>query len=177
MISALSERVDPGIQVRSTRQLTEKQAKELRKLWIKGVADDTHAVGFLPTSAFDTRANADDVISVYRNEDLVGWTLIAKSKSRAVMKLYQIWVRPDARIVEHGRALVDAVATRAIALRCHVIEAWVAEDLPACFFWLAIGFTTSNWKWGRGKNPRKIFRWTTPPLTFFSYTNGGGKKT
>ena len=152
------------ITVQTISTLGGKKQKELKQLWIHGVARDTHAVGWLPVSAFETRAAADDIVAVYRNEELVGWTVIATSKSRAIMRLYQIWVRPDARVLEHGRALVDAVRTRGIAHRCHRIEAWVGEDLPANLFWSAIGFTRSNWRWGRGKKPRKIFLWTTPTL-------------
>jgi GNAT superfamily N-acetyltransferase len=167
--------VETGISVQTFRQLPSPSQAELRKLWTHGVAVDTHAVGWLPTAAFDTRAENDDVIAVYRNEDLVGWAMIARSNHRGVMKLYQIWVRPDARIIEHGRALVDAITKRALQRRCLRIEAWVAEDLPANFFWSAIGFLRSNWRWGRGRNPRKIFRWITPTLHLSIGTNLGGK--
>jgi len=133
-------------------------------MWLHGVAVDTHAVGWLPVSAFETRAANDDVLAVERNNELVGWTMVAKSNHRGVMKLYQIWVRPDARVIENGRALVDAIRKKALAQHCFLIEAWVGEDLPANLFWSAIGFTRKNWRWGRGEKPRKLFRWTAPAL-------------
>jgi GNAT superfamily N-acetyltransferase len=148
-----------AIVVASTNELRTQQFAELRKLWIHGVQMDTHAVGWLPTSVFDSRAKTDEVTACYRNADLVGWCVRGESTARKVLKIYQIWVRPDARIIEHGRALVDYVARIAGEKNCGYLEAWVAEDLEANYFWPAIGFTRTVWRWGRGRSFRKIWRW------------------
>jgi len=149
------------IQIASTNQLSSPQFAELRKLWVHGVQKDTNAVGWLPTSVFDSRAATNDVNAVYRDGELVGWSLSGESSARKVLKIYQIWVRPDARILEHGRALIDQLRTHSQTVHCLYLEAWVAEDLAANFFWDAIGFVRDVWRWGRGKSLRKIYRWVT----------------
>ena len=156
--------VTNDLAVLSTHQMTSTNRAGLRTIWTHAVQTETTAIGWLPTSVFDTRADRGEVVAVYRNNDLVGWCMHAKSTARAVLKLYQIWVRPDARILEHGRALVDQLRRVAVAQNCWAIEAWVAEDLPANFFWTAIGFLRHNWRYGRGNQPRKHFRWTSPIL-------------
>jgi GNAT superfamily N-acetyltransferase len=149
------------LEVKTYRELPGHQRTELRLLWHHATRSDSHSIGWLPTRAFDTRSENNEVIACYRNADLVGWSMAAVSKSRAVLKLYQIWVRPDARILEHGRSLVAKLRGRAWREHCYQIEAWVAEDLPANIFWAAIGFQRNNWRWGKGLNTRRQWRWTT----------------
>lgn len=159
------------IKVASTNQLKTHQFTELRKLWVHGVQNDTNAVGWLPTSVFDSRAKTDEITAVYRNNDLVGWCVRGVSGARQVMKIYQIWVRPDARILENGRALIDDLAKIAHGQKCYLLEAWVAEDLAANVFWNAIGFTRGVWRWGRGRSLRRIFRWTKTAETMAGEKN------
>lgn len=157
--STVSELTD--LEVKGSHQLSLIQRTELRHQWLKATDEDSHAIGWLPVRAFETRSEQNEVIGCYRNDDLVGWAMAAVSRSRAILKLYQIWVRPDARILEHGRSLVDELRRRARQAHCYQIEAWVAEDLPANIFWAAIGFTRCNWRWGKGECPRKHWRWST----------------
>lgn len=145
-----------------TNTLSASAIAELKKLWHHSVATDSHAIGWLPTRVFDVRHEAGDMTVLYKNTDCVGYVMASPSRSRAVMKLYQIWVRPDARIITHGKELVAHIVERCITHRCYQIEAWVAEDLPANLFWRAIGFTQNNWRHGRGKISRKHWRWTLP---------------
>lgn len=154
------------IVVASTKSLSDAKLRELRKLWTHAVQIDTNAIGWLPKSVFDSRASTDEVTAVYRAGDLVGWALRGTSTSRRVLKIYQIWVRPDARIVEHGTALIGQLRTQALMNKCSYVEAWVAEDLPANLFWEAIGFQRTVWRWGRGQSLRKIWRWITTPATW-----------
>ncbi len=142
-----------------TADLTLAQQRELRLLWIHAVRTDTNAIGWLPTKVYDVRENAGDISALHRNGDCVGWVMATPSRSRGVMKVYQIWVRPDARIIEHGRALMLHVAQRAEKNHCYQIEAWVAHDLPANLFWESIGFTRKNWRHGKGRNNRIHWRW------------------
>jgi L-amino acid N-acyltransferase YncA len=147
------------VEVKTCRELNSTAAAELRKLWVKGVQADANAVGWLPTGVFDERVRTNEVLAVYRNNDLVGWSLWGRSNARQVLKIYQVWVRPDARIVEHGRALVKRMQEAAAATNFWLLEAWVAEDLAANIFWKAIEFERGVWRWGRGERRRRIFRW------------------
>lgn len=152
--------------VRPILLLPAREQLELRQIWKHSVATDTNAIGWLPTAAFDTRAADGDLTVIHRNGDLVGWAMHCRSRSRGVMKLYQIWVRPDARVLEHGRALIAQIKATCTTVHCWCIEAWVAEDLPANFFWEAIGFTKTNWRWGKGEKKRRHIKWLvlTPDL-------------
>lgn len=153
-------KTDVDLSTASTNELSSLQNAELRKLWLHAVQVDTHAIGFLPTKVFEFRSQSNEVFTVHRNKDLVGWCLTGISQARNVLKCYQIWVRPDARILEHGRALIARLQQHARQHRCWMIEAWVAEDLPANLFWNAIGFERTNWRHGRGKSCRRVWRWT-----------------
>lgn len=159
------EAVKSNLTVQAYSALKQQDQSQLRKMWLHATNSDTHAIGWLPVAAFDTRAEKDEVISVYNNGDCVGWSMSSVSKRRGILKLYQIWVRPDARILEHGRALIDELRTIGHQKFCYQVEAWVAEDLPANLFWAAIGFTRSVWRWGRGPRPRKHYLWTTQTAT------------
>lgn len=154
-----------NLTVQTYSTLKPQEQSELRKLWLHATATDTRAIGWLPVRAFDARAENDEVTTVYNNGDCVGWSMSSVSKRRGLLKLYQIWVRPDARILEHGRALVTQLQEVGGRKFCYQIEAWVAEDLPANLFWAAIGFSRSVWRWGRGPKPRKHFLWTTQTAT------------
>jgi ribosomal protein S18 acetylase RimI-like enzyme len=156
------EHASSDLITKTSLQLNSPSARELLNQWLAASRKDARSIGWLPTSAFYTRCAEDGVVVCYRNADLVGWAMTGVSQARLVMKVYQIWVRPDARIVEHGRALMDHVYTKAAAASCFQVEAWVAEDLEANMFWSAIGFMRLNWRWGRRTSTRRIFRWVTP---------------
>ena len=158
--------------VQTISQASPGEKHTIALLWNHATRIDAHAIGWLPTAAYEARVASDDIITISRNNEHVGLVMVGKSVSRAVMKLYQIWVRHDARILEHGRALVDEVRKKARQTHCYTIEAWVAEDLPANLFWTAIGFKRHNWRWGRGNKGRKIYRWTIPTIPHGEMTHG-----
>lgn len=162
-LSKVDIATESDICVANSLELPCLQLAELRLMWKHAGRVDTHAIGFLPLAAFDRRAAQGRIEAVYRNAELVGWAMWAPSSARLVLKLYQIWVRPDARVVEHGRALCARLAERMSSERCAFIEAWVAEDLPANAFWRAIGFVATNWRYGRGEFARRHLRWVWPP--------------
>ncbi len=164
------------IQVQTYSGLNRHAQAELRKMWLHATAADTHAIGWLPVAAFDGRADKNEILSVENNGDCVGWCMSAVSDRRGILKLYQIWVRPDARILEHGRALISRLQEQGRRAHCWQIEAWVAEDLPANLFWSAIGFARNNWRWGRGAKPRKHWRWTTPTIKLCTELPLSGKE-
>lgn len=179
------ETVKTQIAVRSYTNLSQRQKTELRTIWLHATATDTHAIGWLPAAAYDARAQTNDLITIENNGDCVGWSMTGHSKHRGILKLYQIWVRPDARILEHGRALIAELRRIGGRKFCYQIEAWVAEDLPANLFWHAIGFTRSVWRYGRGPRPRKHWLWTTqtanvcvelPKISVVSHAQSGEKE-
>lgn len=150
------------ITVRSSHELEGGKILALKKLWLHAVQADTNAIGFLPTKAFDIRSEQNDLYTVERNGDCVGWCLVATSHHTAVLRVYQIWVRPDARIIEHGRALIQRLIERGEKTGMYAIRAWVAQDLPANLFWEAVGFSKLCWRYGQGGKNRKHWLWSLP---------------
>src|SRR6266536_4135037 len=114
----------PPITVQLFSALNQHKQNELRRLWLHATNTHTHALGWLPVQAYDRRAGNDEILTVENNGDCVGWAMSSVSQRRAILKLYQIWVRPDARILEHGRALTSRLQEQAGHSRCWQIEAW-----------------------------------------------------
>lgn len=110
---------------------------------------DADKVGWLPHQAYREAFLSQRLVIVENNNDRVGFALW--QLSRGQLKLYQVWVRQDARLILHGRALVDHVERFAIELGAYRLRAWVAEDLAANTFWKAIGFEHISWRY----SPRK----------------------
>jgi len=73
------------------------------------------------------------------NEDRVGF-IYSAANFAGVTKIYQVAVQDDARRLEIGTALVDAVTDVngwLLSLRCR-------ENLPAIQFWQDLGFTVGG---------------------------------
>lgn len=151
---------DKKPEIVSVLDLAEKEIDELRKLWLYAVQTDSNAIGWLPSSVFTCRKNSNEITTVWRDGEMVGWCLRGVSAHRATLKIYQIWIRPDARVLEHGRALISQLEEICGRRRLSQIEAWVAEDLEANYFWWAVGFTRGVWRFGRGKSSRRIYSYT-----------------
>lgn len=120
---------------------------------------DGRCLGFLTTQAIRGAYDAGRTVTLYRNGDRVGYATWSLNSSREC-RILQIWVRPDARMIEHGRAIISEIEQRiAKPHRCWVIRCWVAEDLAANIFWPAIGFAKKGWRWGKGNSPRRHNLW------------------
>lgn len=100
------------------------------------VASD--ALGFVPKAGVERHARTGRLALIERNNDRVGFCLFGTTKPTA--RVFQLWVRDDARRIQHGRALTAFVCDRASRRGCHVTLAKVARDLFCLPFWYAIGF-------------------------------------
>lgn len=121
---------------------------------------DGRKIGFLPWSVYHAAAEAQQLCQIHRNGDLVGFCMARPNKLRE-LRIIQIWVRPDARLIEHGRALLEFVEKNIAAPHgATVVRLWCAEDLAANLFWDALGFTYRGWRWGNHKRPRRHKLWT-----------------
>lgn len=101
---------------------------------------DGHAIGFMPLSAFEDAARRGDVQTVSNNGELVGYALTKLHRVYPSGRIYIAWVRPDARMLLHGKALVKTVSDRAIRHGKSWLFCDVADDLPANVFWESLGF-------------------------------------
>ena len=135
------------------------QLRELLLLADKAIRADGDAIGFLPFGAYEEAASTNRMFSLFRNNDRVGFILWGRNQLREC-RILQIWVRSDARLIEHGRALVQHLENaHARRLQLWQLRAWVAEDLAANVFWPQIGFACNSWRWGPAKNGRRHNLW------------------
>lgn len=119
---------------------------------------DGECLGWLPKMAYDQAHQQGRIAAVYNNDDLVGFALWSVDCGQ--LRCLQVWVRRDARLLLHGKALVDFLDATARQLRCHVLRLWCAIDLAANHFWKALGFRYRGWRWGRAKNSRRHALWS-----------------
>ena len=99
-------------------------------------ANGLDSVGFLPRVAFEREIAADGLILIGReNDDEVGYIYATRNR-HGITKIQQVVVQDDARRLEIGSALVDAVTSPydwLLSLRCR-------ENLPSVRFWEDMGF-------------------------------------
>lgn len=129
------------------------------------IIHDGNCIGFLPHGAYHDASCNNRLFSLLRNGDRVGFILWSANQLREC-RILQIWIRRDARLIEHGRALVEHLQN-AHARRLHAwqLRAWVAEDLEANLFWPQIGFIKRGWRWGPAKRARRHNLWTRPVIS------------
>lgn len=151
----------------STRDVHELQGSRLvDALAFCGAAAriDPDKIGWLPHQAYREAFLQQRLVIVENNDDKVGFALW--QSSRGQIKLYQVWVRPDARLILHGKALVHHVERLAIEHSAYRLRAWVAQDLAANTFWRSIGFDNISWRYSTRKHSdRKHLLWVrrVPP--------------
>ena len=146
---------------------------ELMQLADHAIIHDGNAIGFLPWGAYEDASRNNRLYSLFRNGDRVGFVLWSANQQREI-RILQIWVRKDARLIEHGRALVEHLHnTHARRLHAWQLRAWVAEDLAANLFWPQIGFSRVGWRWGPARRSRRHNLWLRP-ITFQTTTPRGG---
>jgi hypothetical protein len=121
---------------------------------------DGDALGWLPTPAYEQRHAMGQIHTIWRNDDCVGYCLWADVGR--ILHIYSCWIRRDARMIEHGRRLVQKVEGAARARGCESIKLWCAEDLPANSFWAQLMFRPLNWRHGGLVKGRRHIQWRRP---------------
>lgn len=132
--------------------------KTPRLIWDHACKSDGHCIGWLPFAAYDDACESGRVLTLQRNDEQVGFALWSVSRELE-LRILQIWVRPDARMIENGRALVEAMIETAVARRCWRLRLWCAEDLAANIFWELLGFQRLVWRHGRTHGGRRHWLW------------------
>lgn len=117
------------------------------------------AIGFLPYEAYTARDEWGDLLVLYNNDDLVAFCLMSRVSAYQELRCLQIWVRTDARMITHGRALIAELDRLAHQRGAQVLRLWCAEDLAANLFWKTLGFRWRGWRWGPAKKARRHALW------------------
>lgn len=114
----------------------------------------TGAIGFIPWPKLIGLRRAGQVAVAILNDDLVGF--VVHGKTPPLARIWQIWMRPDARRFLYGTALIQHVTliaaehdVAALSLRC-------ACDLSAMSFWREVGFAQRYTCAGGKRRARKI---------------------
>jgi GNAT superfamily N-acetyltransferase len=117
--------------------------------------ENSYAVGFIQRTIWDDYVFGGKrnfvAFICEKNGDRVGYILLTPGMGRgSYAKIQQIAVQEDARRLEYGTLLIEAVRKFCnrfnrvgVTLRCR-------SDLDANRFWLALGFTNYG-KWEKGK--------------------------
>lgn len=150
----------PGVEVIPTLELTQRLQLEILTFATSSTRIDGHCIGWLPTAAYVGAHEQGRIVACYNNQDLVGYILWGANNG--IIRCFIVWVRRDARLILHGRALVDAIRGIGRSKRCSRIELWCAVDLAANYFWAALGFAKVCWRWGRAKRGRRHWLWRMP---------------
>lgn len=148
------------IKVVASHLLEEKEQTELLAFASSSFRKDGNCIGWLTTAAIVGAHEQHRIVACYNNADLVGY--IIWGESRGIIRCFVVWVRNDARLIIHGRSLVDWITKEGARRGSVRVELWCAVDLAANMFWAALGFERVCWRWGRGKRSRRHWLWRLP---------------
>jgi len=100
------------------------------------------AIGWIPWAGIERSHQLGRVSVLHRNDDLVGFLVWGPSQTST--KVFQIWIREDARMLIHGKEMIRQLAEWSLKRGIFRISLWCADDLPANMFWSALGFTAAG---------------------------------
>jgi predicted GIY-YIG superfamily endonuclease len=95
-------------------------------------------LGFIPRDGVRQAKDNDRLVIVLNNDDRVGYAIYTVTHNHQAAKIHQCCIQDDARMLDHGKCLVNAIAYKhpTSSINCRV-----RTDLSANFFWEAIGFS------------------------------------
>lgn len=111
---------------------------------------DARCIGWLPTSFYEEMHRKGRLHVVARNDEIVGYATWRPHRTYPQAHVVQAWVRPDARMIEHGRALIAAIEAESRLHGCRSTRLWCATDIEAVAFWQRLGFDAEAIRIGRG---------------------------
>lgn len=149
------------IQVLPAHVLGPNALAEALRFCKSGSGTDADKVGWVPLGALRQGVIERRLHICYNNADHVGYCFWQQRYDE--LKIYQIWVRQDARMILHGRALVDAIESEPRTRPVRITRLWCAEDLAANIFWEQVGFEKKAWRHSpRRTATRKHLLWVKP---------------
>lgn len=111
-------------------------------------AQNTHALGFLPTSAIADYVRRHQATVAYDNGAPCGYALWRTRRATSPPPLgtttertiIQLCIADDARRIRHATQVIEALADQAHAQGIPWLTLWCGSRLPAIRLWTAIGF-------------------------------------
>jgi GNAT superfamily N-acetyltransferase len=110
---------------------------------------ESFSIGFVPKPAYEAAITGlkagkrwspvcnDRLFVATDNDDYVGFVLASFGDKARVT---QIAIQEDARLLERGALLLEAVTDEGARRQCEITHAGCAADLPSNSFWEAMGF-------------------------------------
>lgn len=148
----------PPLRLALTRDLPPNEHRSTLQFCYGASRLDGNMIGWLPFAAYDKSDEQGRLLVLFNNDDLVGFVLFSPNLL-GELRILQIWVRADARMILHGKALVQWLEDYAQQKGLHVVRLWCAIDLEANTFWRALHFRYVTWRWGRGPRDRRHALW------------------
>lgn len=96
---AFQGRENPTLKLTLTNEISNEKARQVLLFCYSACRVDDHALGWLPKSAYDHRHQSGNLLALWNNDDLVAFTMFFFRNTEC--KIYQIWVRQDARQILH----------------------------------------------------------------------------
>jgi GNAT superfamily N-acetyltransferase len=116
---------------------------------------ENFALGFIPKMAYESAITGikkgdrwsetcnDRLFVIECNDDLVGFCLVSFGRVGSIMKMgkvAQICLQLDARLMQRGRVLLDAVIEYGKTIGTMRWSCGCADDLPSNLFWKTMGW-------------------------------------
>jgi GNAT superfamily N-acetyltransferase len=124
---------------------------------------ESFSLGFIPKMAYEAAITGiktgkrwspvcnDKLFVCIVNNDLVGFCLASFGRRNAIYrtgKIAQICLQEDARKLERGRLLLQAIIDWGKKVNTFSFNAGCADDLESNFFWLAMGWQKIGFRFG-----------------------------
>lgn len=136
----------------ATRDLVPGTAANALRWILSEAKKGTKSIGFVPLEGLERASRAGRVHIAFENDDPVAFCVWGPSRSRLVIRLYQVWTRNDARRLTHATAILEQIAQLGAARGAVELACWCAQDLEATIFWASLGFTENALRpGGRGR--------------------------
>lgn len=111
-------------------------------------------IGFIPSPKLAWLCDRNQIALSVCNGDLCGF--VVHGRTGPVLKIWQIWMRSDARRIEYGTALLEHVVRTSTKHDIYGISLRCATDLPAIAFWEQLRFLRSKTVRGGVSRKRSI---------------------
>jgi len=134
----------------ATRDLVPGTAANALRWILSEAKKGTKSIGFVPLEGLERASAAGRVHIAFENDDPVAFCVWGPSRSRLVIRLYQVWTRNDARRLLHASAILETLSANAGRQAFVELACWCAADLESTAFWLALGFKENARRPGGG---------------------------
>jgi len=149
----------PPLRLTLTKDLPPNEIPSTLRFLYAACRLDGTCIGWLPFQAYDVRHAQGKILVLHNNDDLVGFVMFSGNLFFCEMRCLQIWIRKDARLLLHGRALIDELDRLSWPAGYRTLRLWCAIDLAANIFWTALGFRYRGWRYSPGKTDRRHVLW------------------